>query len=423
MSNLRCYFILLCLVPTFLKAGEIEIWINQDGKKIEAAFLGIEDGNAKLEKEDGTTFLYPVGNLALDSQAKAVELNRQLEIRKEVEKIPPVYRKRRNMATRIEAIQAGGGEEGSDAAVCKAMDWLADQQNADGSFGNKYTVGATGMSCLAFFGHNETPDSPKYGQKMDEATLFLLDRAEKGDGLIFNGEKGHHTSYEHAIAAIALGELLGFRQGDGRTISRLETTVKKAIEIIIDGQTESGSWAYQYNLGGRDDMSLVGWQIQALMAAKRSGVEFRGLDRALEKSVRGITAMQDDQGAFKYSPVDAVGKTSLTPIGLYGLQMNTAVDLPEYAKGIVYLISKLKSPRASGDFYSSYYNVMALHHHGGDEWKAFHDAFVPKLLAAQEEDGSWDGSRTDDADGDVIQTAWGAMMLEVYYRYHHDTES
>ncbi len=58
---------------------------------------------------------------------------------------------------------------------------------------------------------------------------------------------------------------------------------------------------------------------------------------------------------------------------------------------------------------------------GGQDWEHYNEIFQPKLLDAQNEDGSWlgDGNREDYR---IMNTAWAILMLEVYYRYLPTTD-
>jgi hypothetical protein len=63
--------------------------------------------------------------------------------------------------------------------------------------------------------------------------------------------------------------------------------------------------------------------------------------------------------------------------------------------------------------------------HEGKEWEAFNKQFQPKLLDAQNDDGSWlrpGVGGHGNADAQFLNTAWAILMLEVYYRYLPTTD-
>ncbi|MCB1087870.1 MAG: hypothetical protein KDM63_12545, partial [Verrucomicrobiae bacterium] len=190
--------------------------------------------------------------------------------------------------------------------------------------------------------------------------------------------------------------------------------------------TKGGGWAYGYAQNpAQDDMSVAGWQIQALKAAYNTGKKFSGVEKALDKAQDYMKKIQDGKGAFKYRPDNPDGKSSLTGAALLGMQIWNEMDSAEYKKGFVYLTQAYKNPTPGTNFYSPYYNTQVFFLHGGKEWEEYNKKFQPKLLDAQNPDGSWtkDGVGGHGAeDAQVMNSAWGCLMLEVYYRYLPTTE-
>ena len=73
-------------------------------------------------------------------------------------------------------------------------------------------------------------------------------------------------------------------------------------EHIIKGQNESGGWAYGYGKGPvvHTDLSVTGWNIQALKAAALTGISIDGLDEAMDKAIAYTKRCQDKTGKFAY---------------------------------------------------------------------------------------------------------------------------
>ena len=339
--------------------------------------------------------------------------------------IPPAMRSRCSMSQRMQRLRESGGEDRAEKAVRNALEWISKQQNENGSFGKKYYCAMTGLSLLAFLGHCETPESPKFGEAVVGSALYLMEVAKKRDGLMWNGEKGNHKAYEHAIATYALCELYTMTKESGRPVPGLETVLRKSVKHIVDGQCELGGWAYGYAQNSREDMSVAGWQIQALKAAHNTGKRFPGVERALDSSMEYLFEIQDNEGAFKYTPDQPKGKPTLTGAALLGMQIWDEMDSPEYKKGLNYLSKKYANPTPGTNFYAPYYNTQAFFLHGGKEWESYNKKFQGKLLDAQNPDGSWTkpgvgGHGSEDSH--IMNTAWGCLMLEVYYRYLPTTD-
>lgn len=337
--------------------------------------------------------------------------------------IPAGMRSRCSMSQRMQRLRESGGEDRAERAVREGLEFLTSKQNKDGSFGEDYFAGMTGLALLAYLGHCETPESPKFGDSVVNAALYLMDRCLKNDGKITNGKGGHHEAYEHAIGTYALSELYTMTKESGKEIPRLESVLKKAVGVIVDAQTKMGGWPYGFSGKGKEDMSVSGWQIQALKAAYNTGRSFSGVERALDLATeKYLPAIQDSDGAFKYNPDHAKGKPTLTGAALLGMQIWKGMDTPEYKKGFAYLTKTYANPAPGANYYAPYYNTQVFFMAEGKEWEEYNKKFQPRLLDAQNADGSWlkdGGSR---ADNQIMNTAWAILMLEVYYRYLPTTD-
>lgn len=337
--------------------------------------------------------------------------------------IPAGMRSRCSMSQRMKRLRESGGEDRAERAVREGLEFLATKQNKEtGAFGEEYTAAMTGLSLLAYLGHCETPESPKFGDSVVNAALFLMDRCLKNDGKI-TSSPGHHEAYEHAIATYALAELYTMTKESGKEIPRLESVLKKAVGVIVDAQTKDGGWPYGFAAQGKEDMSVSGWQIQALKAAYNTGRSFPGVEKSLDLATKKyIPAIQDSEGAFKYNPDHAKGKPTLTGAALLALYIWKGADTPTFQKGFKYLTEKYKNPSPGGDFYAPYYNTQVFFLHEGPEWENYNKQFQPRLLDAQNKDGSWLQEGGARKDHQILNTAWAILMLEVYYRYLPTTD-
>ncbi|MEM7602610.1 MAG: prenyltransferase/squalene oxidase repeat-containing protein, partial [Verrucomicrobiota bacterium] len=338
--------------------------------------------------------------------------------------IPAGMQSRCSFSERMKRLRESGGDEQAEVAIKKGLEFLSTKQNSDGSFGNEHFVGMTGLTLLAFLGHCETPESARYGDLVVDATVYLMDRSMKNRGLMTNGEEGPHEAYEHAIATYALSELYSMTKESGRAMPKLDSVINKAVGIILKEQTENGGWPYIGKT--KDDMSVSGWNIQALKAAHTTGLSLIGLDRAMNLAVQKYLPMiQDNNGAFKYQIDEQNGRESLTGAALLGFQNWGGMRNLTYEKGFRYLKRRLQLPSPGSYYYAPYYNTQVFFIHGGEEWEDYNRKFQPKLLAAQNKDGSWlmNGSGPyAPEDSKITNTTWAILMLEVYYRYLPTTE-
>ncbi len=410
--------ILIVLLVPFIwfsnsSASGLREWTNKDGKKIEAEFITIENDEIIFEKSTGDRFRYPVINLSLDSQAEAKRLV-ELGI---FAHIPPRLRLRCSPEHREDALKKHGADERVPDAIEQGLEWIASQQDATGTFGGKYTVGTTGLCLLSYLGNGESTYSEKYGTTVINAGLYLMDRALKNEGLIHYGENGHHISYEHGIATLALAELYSLSKESDAQIPRLDSLLTKAAEIIVKGQTKNGGWAYGYKTSAADDTSLTGWQVQALVAAKESGVEIENYDSVMASAMSCLKEAQDLKGAFRYRLEHATGKPTLTGESLYSLFLGKEKTSPEFKKGITFLTGAYANPSPGTTFYAPQFNTQIFFVNGGRGWEKTRDKLIPALLDQQTPEGTWGTNSDSQMDSELLSTAWAIQMLQVFYRY------
>lgn len=335
--------------------------------------------------------------------------------------IPAQMRSRCSASQRLKRLRESGGDERAEGAVKKSLDFLASKQNSDGSWGVDAPFACTGLALLAFLGHCETPESAKYGDAVVNGTLYLMAGAKKNKDMMAGPKTAAHGVYEHAIATYALSELFTMTKESGREIPRLDSTLREAVKIIVDGQNKAGGWDYAYRASSvRSDLSVGGWQIQALKAAHNTGKKFSGVDKALDKAIKCVKEAQGPNGGFKYVLTEPDGKPSLTGAAVLALQIWNEGDSEHVRKGLAYLDKTFPSPAMSANLYAPYYNMQAYFMEGGKTWDTFNGKFQKKILDAQNADGSWTPANTklhDYVDGQLINSCWATLMLEVYYRY------
>ncbi|MCP5540251.1 MAG: terpene cyclase/mutase family protein [Akkermansiaceae bacterium] len=398
-------------------------WKNRKGQIMTARFIELQGDSVIFEMENGQRVPYPAADLDLDSQSRV----REMEKAAKLARLPAILRTRCGAPARQAALAAGGAPAEIEGAVVKGLNWLKTRQDKNaGSLGEEFPVGMTGFALLAWLGHCETPESPEFGDNVANGALYLMEMAQKKDGVMWNGENGTHKCYEHGIATYALAELQLMTKDSGRSIPQLDAVLTRAVKIILDGQTGMGGWAYGYaDNDDSSDMSLTGWQMQALRAAYLDGIETEKIARAMEKGLRYLEKIQDDKGAFKYRPKDPAGKSTLTGAAVYNLLKWGAKDTPAHQKGIAYLADIYRNPAPGNNLYAPYYNTLAFFADGDAGWETYSRAFIPKLLAAQNADGSFLSATSGfpGKDTPIMNTTLALLCLETYYRYPREADN
>jgi len=355
--------------------------------------------------------------------------------------LPKMLRSRCMPAERLRKLKENGGNDACEAAVKKTLRWLKQKQNADGSWGETSRGGITGLALLAYLGHCETPESPAYGDTVIRGIMFLMELAAKNkapfDGIYSEAPGTTKSTYEHGIASYAMGETYSFAKLGTRPIPDLRESFEKGVLIIINRQKSNGAWNYKDGIGydqygDRNDLSVTGWQYQALKAARHTGLEIPGLQGAVRKVESYLESVQTADGGFGgRSRADHYNQWNLTGAALLGLQTLGVGNTGRINKGIRFLVDDIKKePRtwnADCYLYTWYYDTQALFQKGGEPWQAWNDQFQKEILTNQNGDGSYRvesvgaivaaGSGAAAGDRDIYRACLCTLMLEVYYRY------
>ncbi|MGI9244679.1 MAG: prenyltransferase/squalene oxidase repeat-containing protein [Verrucomicrobiales bacterium] len=340
--------------------------------------------------------------------------------------LEPSMKGRCNQEDRARRLRENGGSPALDRKVVAALDWLQKEQNPDGSWGRTYPVAMTGFAVLAFSGHCETVDSPRYGETLIKAINYLVDASRTGQGMMVS-KPGTHSPYEHGIATYALAEAYSLNKNARAKVKRISNALRNSVPVIVEGQTKGGGWLYSYGQAGTGDLSISGWSIQALKAAKLSGIRFAGIDRALEKALEYLKVAATPDGLYRYRiRDDQPGRLSLTGVGvLCGRMLGETMANEELSLAAI-LAYQPKQFR-SADLYALYYHSQACFQKGGKTWAKYNGSQQKLVIDSQEKDGSWPVAAGHvgavQADAKIYHTCLCTLMLEVYYRYLPATDT
>ena len=308
-------------------------------------------------------------------------------------------------------------------AVQRSLKWLRENQNPDGSWGDANKSAMTGLALLCFLGYGELPESKEYGYAINHAVEWLIENGTKSEGRL-GMEKTFTMAgvYEHGIATYALGEFYAITRDE-----RVKELLTQAVSHIVQGQGPGGGWMYGFDKTA-DDLSVSGWQIQALKAAHLAELKLPGVDQALDKAVNYVARVRGPRGGYGYrGPED---RYSLSGVGILA-SLFWKGERGDLRKGMEWLLAeteqtkpvKYRGPNA--DLYAWYYHTQASLMFGGSAWTKWNRWFQDELCTAQSTDGSWPipgakghGPQSDPGrTGAVYRTTLCTLMLEVFYRY------
>jgi hypothetical protein len=205
-------------------------------------------------------------------------------------------------------------------------------------------------------------------------------------------------------------------------VPNLLDVTTKAGQLIIDHQNSNGGWAYQYaKSGGHTDVSVVGWQMQALKSCSHTGLEFKGLDDCVAKGLEYLANCQAESGAFGYTgrPGKGDGHHPLTGVGMLCFQMWGQGKGSVVRNAANHTLKTTKFDFKKGaDLYAHYYESQAMMQRGTSEWKRYNEMFRDQLLNNQNTDGSWEiPPNSKHVKNKHFSTCLCTLMLEVYYRF------
>jgi len=351
--------------------------------------------------------------------------------------IPGILSKRCDLNDRMKRITENGGTPQCEEAVVKSLRWLKKQQNGNGSWGDgQFKASMTGITLLAYLAHCETPLSEEFGENVLKGISFLVDLGMKNP--VISEQPGlKEVCYDHAVATYALCEAYTFcKQMDIPSISNLERVVVKAVDRILDAQCPNGGWAYSYNnrINPNIDLSVTGWNVQALKAAEHGGIKpTKGEIRtALRKAAMYCRKNVMPDGKFSYKENGENPRSSLVGVGVLSLQMTGNGSDSAARKGLDWIKNNVKTlewgngsgtENVKSNLYMHYYCVQAAMNRGGDVWASYNKAFRDAVLGGQKPDGSFSNNDTGYAEclsgksKNIYRQCLATLMLETYYRF------
>ncbi len=181
---------------------------------------------------------------------------------------------------------------------------------------------------------------------------------------------------------------------------------------------QRGGWRYSV-LGGDSDISVTGWQVMSLRAAKNLGCDVPA--EKIDLAVQYIKSCNDPgSGGFRYVPhgpvTTACTGTSILALELCGREVHRSPEM--LTRAGTYLLNHRPIWAQGHFYYAIYYCSQATFQLGGNYWPIFRRHMHDTLLRHQSSTGSWDGGDSDArAGGSNYGTAMAILALTVEYRF------
>jgi hypothetical protein len=195
---------------------------------------------------------------------------------------------------------------------------------------------------------------------------------------------------------------------------KLKGPAQKVVNFLVDAQHAAGGW--RYAPGQEGDLSVTGWCVQALKAARTAKLVVP--ENTWKKAGDFVNSCEQNNG-YSYTPNGGGATPTMTAVGLlsqYSLH-NWGSNNPGLLNGIQNHF-KPNAPGTLKNMYYYYYATQVLYQRGGEDWKTWNAKMTDVLLKSQTNDGSWTPAGTNaDAGGRLMETSLSLLTLEVYYRY------
>ncbi len=338
----------------------------------------------------------------------------------------------RGAANRGTLVRQNGGTEASEAAVARALAWLAMQQlpdggwnfdlrknrNANGGSADKAHNGATAMALLPFLGAGHTHLEGKYKEVVYNGLTFLMknvqqQRTRYGPGASWHEPQG--TMYSHGLSSIVICEAYAMTHDKA-----LQPYAQAAVNFIAAAQAADGGWRYEPGQPG--DTSVVGWQVMALKSGHLGYLEVPR--ESVQRAYTFLDKVQTESGTF-YGYTGPGQGDATTAIGLLcRMYLGWKKEHPALTRSVEWMSGKGPSTGPKANMYYNYYATQVMRHWEGEEWEKWNKTMRDYLIQTQSlqgvEKGSWyfnDPSDHGERGQRLYCTSLATMILEVYYRH------
>ncbi|MFM7165697.1 MAG: hypothetical protein ACKO3T_10660 [Planctomycetaceae bacterium] len=360
-----------------------------------------------------------------------------------------------------------------------------DENGVDRDFaGREADAGLTALTVLCFLGAGYTHEQGRYAIQVDQALDWLIQQ-QTADGCLAGNAEHYARMYCHAMATYALAEACGMQKDivlgsivepdtlaiafqtaklSTTTVSgpaaasvlpmnallnettladpllrwswqlrrvddiRLRSALAKAVTFTI-GQQDPASGGWRYRQFQEGDVSMFGWHLMSLKSAEMAGVTVPEQVRTRMQAFLKNTAQGTAGGLYGYRRSisgTSGGSEPPTPVmtaeALFCRQMLGAPPDSPATREAVGFLGRNPPSVARTDFYYWYYGTLAMHQHGGAPWRQWNSMIRDLLIAEQrtsgELAGTWDPNDPwGRYGGRLYSTALATLTLEVYYRF------
>lgn len=304
-----------------------------------------------------------------------------------------------------------------DNAIENGLKYLQSTQTKDGDWllASKKNPAITSLCLLSFLSAGHLPNKGPYTETFNNGLRWVV-ALQNEDG-VFTDIRPLEM-YHQGICTFFLAE--AFAKGDDKLKEQLKPRLEKALRVIEKAQRtkpdeDQGGWRYQIKHEGGSDMSVTGWQILAIVAAKRASLQVP--QKVLDNALAFVRRNHDRKGGGFYYWHGGRSTQVTTATGILGLLFlgDTTHGRPvEALKGGDYLLKN--SPQSTRiHLADTIYNAsLASFHLNEHYWASARANLYAAYFDKQDRTGAW---RISDLDarfyGESYTTAMMIMALTI----------
>lgn len=307
---------------------------------------------------------------------------------------------------------------GAVNAIRSGFEWLVRALPREGGWGTDIgqppDIGCTSLAGLALLSAGNTPREGVFSREARQAVSYVLDCAARmpGDDITaslqtqLQNKIGRHA--HSFLAALLLSQVIG-ESPDAGSVRR---ALRRILDVVVAAQAPEGHWgqnSWAPTLG-----TVMGWV--ALRAAYFAGLR---VGTSPDTTARYLARqMQASLGGAAGSWMHTLYKNATGIRVLYALGQDEAPVARQAIAETLKLVTTDNTAftQAGGEEYLAFHLITeTLLQRGGRDWDAWYDVVRDKIVAVQNQDGSWSGAHC--ITSRTFCTAAALLVLNAPKRY------
>lgn len=336
------------------------------------------------------------------------------------------------------------------AAVGEALEFLAREQNADGSFRVETTLPAHGMrggekvqraplavtalAALAYLAYGVNPRHGEHSETLRKALEYLISRSRdasaEAPGYIVDLDDNLSRMHGHGFATLALSEACGQYHRNATEAERLRTVLQAAVRRTELAQSSTGGWWYDPIASAAHENSITICAIQSLRSARDAGYHVSA--ETIERAVVYMQRCRKSDGSYKYSWDDEKSSVALTAAAVATLielgksggdEIEQALEWIDEQPGLPGFPDRTQRVSHFPHYERIYVALAYYRNENLSRWKRWFPRAAARLLSEQEEDGArrgaWPrhGKEVPSTYGSCYETACNCLVLSIPFGY------